>query len=899
MLYKITKNEPCEQVLKADPDQVLTFLNAVFRRCKVGEGNYALRAFEHSAEGRCVLRQAVPFDRMLKGILVEAANVIAARSAPPAVLSPPVCIFGNETRDGKSTATERNVLAAPAIVIDLDKAPRAGLEAARTVLGPPTLVVQSGGLWVASDGEQQPKLHVYWRLKTPASSDQEKIDLKRARRLAALISGGDRTAAALSHPLRLPGSWHTKGEPRLCHVIENNVEAEVGLSDALALLQAEADLRGLEAGDSRPADSRTGFKAEAPLCRGDLLALAAAIPNPDAPDWNNWSDTGMAFYDASHGSDDGEDAFHAWSEKAVIVHDPEATQYKWDHIRLSPPSDISTGTLIRRAKQAEPGFRLPSGATIRAELRPEDFFDPIPELPGGAGTDGQEWPEPLDIFGHEDPASLSEPPQGALPETLDRWARSEARRKGVSLTFAAASAMTAVAAAIGGSLRIRPRVHDDGWTEPAAFWTALVADPGSAKSPTISAAVQPLRELDKERWRLDKPRHDEWLAATRRRGKDAPPPGPEPAIRRCVVDDITMEQQVRIHAANPRGLLRAPDELAGLLGSLGAYKKGADADRSQLLRLFDGGEITIDRVGSGTTRADSALMTVLAGTQPDKIRSLTRDLGADGLLQRCIFVLDDGADRVGIDEPADAQALADYRQLVRHLAQAEHLSLSVVRASPDAQTVLVGARRRISALVHLPGASGALQGHIAKWEKLLWRIALVFHCANEFGRAGCVDCEVPLSLETARQAALFAGHLVQHSIEFYRRNYDASTTNTEAIGIAGWLLTRPDISTVTRRDIQQARKSLAGVDNVRQLLRAMEELVIAGWCKEEARKVDGPTKWAINPAVHERFFGQAQREQEERKRKHELIKEAGAARRALAEALDLNSARGLNEGAFA
>ncbi|MBP0581489.1 DUF3987 domain-containing protein [Labrys sp. LIt4] len=899
MLYKITKNEPREQVLEADPDEVLTFLNAVFRRCKVGEGNYALRAFEHSADGRCVLRRAVPFDGKIKGVLIEAANEIAARSAPSAVLSPPVCIFGNETRDGKSTATERNVLAAPAIVVDLDKAPRAGLEAARSVLGPPTLVVETGGLWAAPDGVQQPKLHVYWRLKSPATSDQEKIDLKRARRLAALISGGDRTAAALSHPLRLPGSWHTKGEPRPCRVVENNGEAEVELTAALELLQAEADAQGLKVENSRHADGRTGFKAETPLCRDDLLALAAAIPNPDAPDWNNWSNIGMAFYDASHGSDDGEDAFYAWSEKAASVHDLETAQYKWDHIRQYPPSNISTGTLVRLASRAQLGFQLPSGATIHEERRAEDFFDPVAGNPDAVGADGQEWPEPLDIFGHEDPASLSEPPQGALPEIIARWARSEARRKGVPLTFAAASAMTAVAAAIGGSLRIRPRVHDDGWTEPAAFWTALVADPGGAKSPTISAAVQPLRELDKERWKLDKPRHDEWLAASRRRGKDAPPPGAEPAIRRCVVDDITMEQQVRIHAANPRGLLRAPDELAGLLGSLGAYKKGADADRSQLLRLFDGGEITIDRVGSGTTRADSSLMTVLAGTQPDKIRSLTRDLGADGLLQRCIFVLDDGADRVGIDEPADGQALADYRHLVRHLAQAEYLPLTVVRASPDAQAVIVGAWRRISALQHLPGASGALQGHIAKWEKLLWRIALVFHCVNEFRRAGCVDCDIPVSMETARQAARFAGHLVQHSIEFYRRNYDASTTNTEAVGIAGWLLTRPDISTVTRRDIQQARKSLAGADNVRQLLKAMEELVIAGWCKEEARRVDGGTKWSVNPAAHERFIGRAQREKEERKRKHELIKEAGAARRALAEALELNSARGLNEGAFA
>jgi len=40
--------------------------------------------------------------------------------------------------------------------------------------------------------------------------------------------------------------------------------------------------------------------------------------------------------------------------------------------------------------------------------------------------------------------------------------------------------------------------RDCGSTEPAALWLALVADPGSAKSPIISAAIDPLRRLDSD-----------------------------------------------------------------------------------------------------------------------------------------------------------------------------------------------------------------------------------------------------------------------------------------------------------------------------------------------------------------------------------------------------------------
>src|SRR5690349_13097153 len=46
------------------------------------------------------------------------------------------------------------------------------LHALPLVLGPATLVVESGGQWTDPDtGEVQNKLHLYWRLKPPATGD--------------------------------------------------------------------------------------------------------------------------------------------------------------------------------------------------------------------------------------------------------------------------------------------------------------------------------------------------------------------------------------------------------------------------------------------------------------------------------------------------------------------------------------------------------------------------------------------------------------------------------------------------------------------------------------------------------------------------------------------------------
>lgn len=513
-------------------------------------------------------------------------------------------------------------------------------------------------------------------------------------------------------------------------------------------------------------------------------------------------------------------------------------------------------------------------------LPPEDWFSHIEAEAGAVDEAAEKWPEPVDIFSNDSPLELATPPAGSLPDIIERWSLSEARRKGVSQAFAAAAAITVCAAAIGGSLRIRPRLNDDGWTEPAGLWLTLVADPGRAKSPTIAAAVKPLRELDAERWRANKPLHDLWAARSKRKGTNATEPDTEPRAKRCLVDNATLEEQIRIHSANPRGLLRAPDELAALLESLGAYKNSPGGDRSHMLRLFDGGPIIIDRVKSGSTRADCALMTVLAGTQPEKIAKLARDLGDDGMLQRFLFIMDDGLNRKGADEAPNSAATRDYDCMVRALAEAEYFAPQPVRFSAEAHQVLTEATEQIESLADIPVASTAWKGHVAKWGKMLPRIVLVFHAIECWSFVGSVDPTWTVTPATAHKAVLFGRFLLRHSLRFYETSCDASEKASEARWIAGHLLTKPDVLDVTRRDLCRARPKLIG--ERRKLLSAMGELETAAWVGVTERDAEGPKRWKINPKVHSRFSQHAAREKSERTTRQEQIKHAVAVRNSLA-----------------
>jgi hypothetical protein len=90
----------------------------------------------------------------------------------------------------------------------------------------------------------------------------------------------------------------------------------------------------------------------------DVVAALGKIANDDLG-WDDWSKTGMAVRGATGGSEDGYEAFRAWSEKSG-KHDDAACRERWDHWMRSPPDRIGIGYLMLEAEKAEPGWVRPS-----------------------------------------------------------------------------------------------------------------------------------------------------------------------------------------------------------------------------------------------------------------------------------------------------------------------------------------------------------------------------------------------------------------------------------------------------------------------------------------------------------------------------------------------------------
>ena len=259
-------------MIAADRNEIRRFVQAMFPHAD--EDVFAsVRCFPQKGHGAPEIR-AVRIDGTGLEPLVSTAFAVASRAARDEKATV-VCLliagFANAER-----AREEDVANCLALSVDLDSNPGRGLEFLRGLLGPPTLVVESGGVWTSPEtGAVEPKLHVYWRLSEPTRTPEEHARLKRGRALATALVGGDASNVPLVHPLRLPGSVHRKGEPRLARIIEENPDCEIHLEDALEALETAAQAQGVAIARGGEGGNGAGDPREDQAIIADILSGTA------------------------------------------------------------------------------------------------------------------------------------------------------------------------------------------------------------------------------------------------------------------------------------------------------------------------------------------------------------------------------------------------------------------------------------------------------------------------------------------------------------------------------------------------------------------------------------------------------------------------------------------------
>ncbi|MFZ1426653.1 MAG: hypothetical protein WAS21_07795, partial [Geminicoccaceae bacterium] len=185
--------------LVADYGEIARFVDALFRYAST-DTFVSLRSFHHDPRRPPADIRAVRLRLDDEGFatLVRMASARAthvANLASPAVFAPPICTFKT-----KSSAAESNLAEGLALSVECDRSPAEARLLLQGLLGPATVVVASGGLWIdPATGEAHDKLHLHWRLSEPAAEPGDHARLKRARRLAARLAGADASAVPAVH----------------------------------------------------------------------------------------------------------------------------------------------------------------------------------------------------------------------------------------------------------------------------------------------------------------------------------------------------------------------------------------------------------------------------------------------------------------------------------------------------------------------------------------------------------------------------------------------------------------------------------------------------------------------------------------------------------------------------
>ena len=347
----------------------------------------------------------------------------------------------------------------------------------------------------------------------------------------------------------------------------------------------------------------------------------------------------------------------------------------------------------------------------------------------------------------EDDAVISwEPfPTDALPEPLATFVRESARGIGCDESMVALPLLAAVAGAIGNARVIEPL---PGWKEPAVLWTGVVSESGSGKTPAFRAAMQFADAEQKTAFKAHGlevaghetalMEHDAETAEWRKhRGKGTGGPAPEkpaaPSARRLVVNDSTIEALVPILAANPRGVLVAVDELAGLVHSFGQYKSGGGgADRAKWLSMHSAGPVTVDRKTSGTLYVESAAVSICGGVQPGVLaKTMSPENVESGLLGRLLLTMPPRRHRQWATEPVGFVTI----EAVKNLSAALYAipmptdGPRVIDFNPDGLEVFRRFWEEHEQEVF--AASGALRAMLAKIEAAVVRLALVIHVCRQ------------------------------------------------------------------------------------------------------------------------------------------------------------------------
>lgn len=331
-------------------------------------------------------------------------------------------------------------------------------------------------------------------------------------------------------------------------------------------------------------------------------------------------------------------------------------------------------------------------------------------------------------------------------------------------------------------------------------------------------------------------------------------------------NDTTIEALHELLSANQRGILVFRDELVGLLR--GWDKQGREQDRGFYLEAWNGqGNFPLDRIGRGHVICDNMCVSILGGTQPDKVRNYLYQARTenDGMMQRFqLLTYPDVKPFVKmVDEYPDGLARERAFHIIETLARADFESLAppgsydktpFLRFAEDgAQALFIEWYERLHReKLEDPDEALLIVEYLSKQPKTMASLALLFHLVDRAEAIAAGEPVGAVSLAAAARAADWCTYLEAHARRIYglaaNLQSQAAAALAERIG-KGQLDDLGGTEGFTARDIYRKQWSL--LDDREIVDEALRELVDAGWLLQSVQaagfQMRGHVRYRVNP----------------------------------------------------
>ena len=213
-----------------------------------------------------------------------------------------------------------------------------------------------------------------------------------------------------------------------------------------------------------------------------------------------------------------------------------------------------------------------------------------------------------------------------FPEQVTDYMNELRDKMGCNPNFMGAAFLSVCSMSIGRSKAI---ILKNSWREWCMLWNVIIGDAGSKKSPSTSPMFAPLKQIERDNYKLFKAQSEafsEDVTTTKKKCK------------RIYTSDSTIEKYIQMGSENPAGMGIVMGEIAGLINSSGKYSGGKGSDIEKYLQAFSYEDLSYDRKVAESARLPNAHLTIFGGIQPTVLtQHMTQHMQDNGFWDRFLF----------------------------------------------------------------------------------------------------------------------------------------------------------------------------------------------------------------------------------------------------------------------